>query len=108
MYHTNKAINTKAGDDNLITCLLTDDDNNPIDISSMQINSQMRDVNSKLIANMIIQINNAPQGAFFMAIPRHVARGIYFADVQFIDESGVIRHSDIFRLNVKETVTWQN
>ncbi len=67
----------------------------------------MRDVNSKLISEMIIQIDNAPNGAFFMAIPKSVKGGIYFADVQFVQE-GVIRHSDIFRINIKETVTWQD
>ncbi len=108
MYHTNKVINTKAGDNNLMSCLLVDDNHNPIDISNLQINSQMRDVNKQLCGEIIINIANAPQGAFFMTIPNYIARGIYFADVQFIDENGVIRHSDIFRINIKETVTWQH
>ncbi len=105
MYHTNKVINVKQGDNNQLSCTLRGDDGTPIDLSQIQISSQIRDSCSRLCGEMLININNAQQGAFFIAIPPHIGRGIYYSDVQFA-ENGVIRHSDIFKIIVKETITY--
>ncbi len=105
MYHTNKTLNVKQGDNNLMTCNLVDDDGLQYDLSNTQITAQIRDTCQRLCGEMNIKIANAPKGAFFMSVPSHLARGIYYSDVQFA-ENGVIRHSDIFKIIVKETITY--
>ncbi len=107
MYQSNKVVHTKQGDNNLIPCWFVDDDDKPIDISNMQITSHIKDINHRPIGEMTIQLDDAPNGAFFMAIPTDVYWGNYFADVRFV-ENGIVRHSDIFRLTIHEVVTCQN
>ncbi len=104
MYQTNKNINIKQGDSNLIPCQLLNDDDTPLDISNIQIQSQIKDVSGRLISNMQIYIDNAQNGAFFIAIDKTVPCGVYFTDVQFI-QNDVTAHSEIFKINIKETIT---
>lgn len=100
-------IKFKQGDTYIVSCQLTDDDDQPIDITNFDIRSQVRTPSNELIAQLEITKTDSPLGMFEMeeADTQDWPAGCQFQDIEYTDDQGIIVSTQTFKIDVQKDIT---
>lgn len=102
MYKPTQYIAVRSGNTFSLLCSYTDELGIPLNILNSQISAEVRDSSKNLITTLDIAIES--DSTFRLSSVITLPEGIYFTDIKIV-EDGIVRNSDILRINVSDVVT---
>lgn len=97
----------KQGDTYIVSCQLTDNDDQPINITNFTIRSQVRTPTDDLIAELTITKTDSELGMFDMeeTDTQSWPVGCQFQDIEYTDGDGIIVSTQTFKIDVQQDIT---
>lgn len=106
MYQAKQTIQLKQGNSFRLLVGYTDEVNNPLPITGIDIKADIKDEYQQLVAPMVVTRIDDIKGVFALSLPPLAtlpARSLY-CDIRMV-QNGTVRNSDIVRLSFSEVVT---